>query len=65
MKKQFGNTGFEVFPVAYGGIVSMQDGQELSDRYVAWAVEKGVNYFDVAPSYLTTKSGEEIRKAML
>lgn len=51
MKKQFGNTGFEVFPVAYGGIVSMQDGQELSDRYVAWAVEKGVNYFDVAPSY--------------
>lgn len=51
MKKQFGNTGYEVFPVAYGGIVSMQDGQELSDRYVAWAVNKGVNYFDVAPSY--------------
>lgn len=51
MKRQFGNTGYEVFPVAYGGIVSMQDGQDLSDRYVSWAVDKGVNYFDVAPSY--------------
>ena len=51
MKRVFGNTGYQVFPVAYGGIVSMSDGQLPSDGYVSWAVERGVNYFDVAPSY--------------
>lgn len=51
MKRQLGNTGYQVFPVVYGGIVSMLDGQSPSDRYVSWAIERGVNYFDVAPSY--------------
>ena len=49
--RAFGRTGFDISAVAYGGIVSMQDGQEASDRYVAWAIERGINYFDVAPSY--------------
>jgi aryl-alcohol dehydrogenase-like predicted oxidoreductase len=44
-------TGYTVSAVAYGGIVSQRDGQDNSDRYVAWAVDRGVNYFDVAPSY--------------
>lgn len=51
IKRKFGNTGFEVTPVAYGGIISMRDGQDSSDKYVAWAVDHGINYFDVAPSY--------------
>lgn len=51
MKRPLGNTGMELFPVAYGGIVSMNDGQNESDSYVQWAIEHGVNYFDVAPSY--------------
>ena len=51
IKRTLGKTGYEISAVAYGGIVSMNDGQERSDRYVAWAVEQGVNYFDVAPSY--------------
>lgn len=51
MKRKLGNTGYDVFGVAYGGIVSMNDGQTPSDRYVSWAVDHGVNYFDVAPSY--------------
>lgn len=51
VKRALGRTGFEVFPIVYGGIVSMRDGQSPSDRYVSWAVDKGVNYFDVAPSY--------------
>ena len=47
-------------PSWYGGIVSAgfydnvsypSEGQEASDRYVSWAVERGVNYFDVAPGY--------------
>jgi aryl-alcohol dehydrogenase-like predicted oxidoreductase len=46
-----GNTGYEVSPVAYGGIVSMRDGQKNSDRYVSWAIDRGINYFDVAPLY--------------
>ena len=51
MKRRLGKTGYEVFPVAYGGIVSMKDGQTPSDGYVSWAIDHGVNYFDVAPSY--------------
>lgn len=50
-KRKLGKTGYEVFPVAYGGIVSMNDGQRASDNYVAWAIDRGINYFDVAPSY--------------
>jgi len=49
--RTFGRTGFEISAVSYGGIVSMNDGQDASDRYVSWAVDRGVNYFDVAPSY--------------
>ena len=51
LTRTLGKTGYQVFPVAYGGIVSTKDGQLPSDRYVAWAIEHGVNYFDVAPSY--------------
>ena len=49
--RKFGRTGFEISAVSYGGIVSMDDGQTASDRYVDWAIDHGVNYFDVAPSY--------------
>lgn len=51
LKRKLGKTGFEIFPVVYGGIVSRQDGQSASDNYVAWALDRGINYFDVAPSY--------------
>ena len=49
--RKFGRTGFDISAVSYGGIVSMEDGQDASDRYVAWAIDRGINYFDVAPSY--------------
>ncbi|MFI3168658.1 MAG: aldo/keto reductase [Faecalibacterium sp.] len=52
MKKiLLGQTGMEISRVFYGGIVSMDDGQENSDRYVEYAMEKGINYYDVAPTY--------------
>lgn len=51
IKRKLGKTGFDVFPVVYGGIVSSRDGQAASDNYVAWALDRGINYFDVAPSY--------------
>ncbi len=46
-----GKTGMEISRVFYGGIVSMNDGQDASDRYVEYALAHGVNYFDVAPTY--------------
>ena len=49
--RTLGNTGFNVSAVSYGGIVSMEDGQEASNRYVSWAIDQGINYFDVAPTY--------------
>lgn len=59
-RKMLGKTGYEVSPVCYGGIVSAADycdytfdgdGQKESDYYVSWAIEHGINYFDVAPTY--------------
>ena len=58
--RPFGKTGIEISAVSYGGIVSAgiydgvnypKYGQEVSDQYVSWAIDQGVNYFDVAPSY--------------
>ena len=55
-----GKTDIRVSRVSYGGIASAgfydgvsypDEGQKASDRYVAWAVDHGVNYFDVAPGY--------------
>lgn len=50
-KAMLGKTGFMVSRVTYGGIISMRETQKDSDRYVAMAVDRGINYFDVAPSY--------------
>ena len=49
--KTLGKTGLDISRISYGGIVSMEDGQDASDRYVSWAIDRGINYFDVAPSY--------------
>ena len=57
---RLGKTEIQVSRVSYGGIVSAgfydnvlypSEGQEASDRYVHWAMDHGVNYFDVAPGY--------------
>lgn len=50
-RRRLGKTEFQISPVVYGGIVSMEDGQKSSNRYVSYAVDAGINYFDVAPSY--------------
>ena len=49
--RPLGKTGYMVSAVIFGGIISMNEGQQGSDRYVGWAVDHGVNYFDVAPTY--------------
>lgn len=50
-KRQLGQTGEMLSVVGFGGIVVMDEGQAHADRYVAEAIDRGVNYFDVAPTY--------------
>lgn len=46
-----GKTDLKVGAVAFAGIVNMDETPEDAARFTAYAVGKGVNYFDVAPSY--------------
>lgn len=46
-----GKTGLKVSRATFGGIIDMDETPEDAARYVAYAIEQGVNYFDVAPSY--------------
>ncbi len=50
-KRPFGKTGVELSVLGFGGIVVKDVEQDHADRVVAEAVERGVNYFDVAPFY--------------
>ena len=60
-KNTLGKTGLNISAIAYGGIVSTMggyadytfagDGQAASDRTVEYALNAGINYFDVAPRY--------------
>ena len=50
-RRPYGKTGIELSIIGFGGIVVTNEEQEVANRVVAEAVEKGVNYFDVAPGY--------------
>ncbi|MGC1481977.1 MAG: aldo/keto reductase [Chthoniobacterales bacterium] len=50
-KRPFGKTGIELSVVGFGGIIVRDALQSVANRSVAQAVERGVNYFDVAPNY--------------
>lgn len=50
-KRALGRTGEKLSVIGFGGIVVMNAEQVVADRVVAEAFERGVNYFDVAPSY--------------
>ncbi len=43
--------GEELTKVAFGGVIVAGEEQKDADRYVHEALEMGVNYFDVAPTY--------------
>ncbi len=49
--REFGNTGQRLSIVAFAGIVVKDETAENSSRYVSWAIDQGINYFDVAPGY--------------
>ena len=50
-KRTLGRTGQQLSIIAFGGIVVMNESAGDSKNIVAEAVDRGVNYFDVAPSY--------------
>ncbi len=50
-RRVLGNTGEHLSIVGFGGIVVMNETTGEASNIVAEAVDRGVNYFDVAPSY--------------
>ena len=50
-RRPFGNTGSELSIVGLGGVVLVGMTQPEADAIVGEAIDRGVNYFDVAPSY--------------
>jgi len=50
-RRPFGGAGVSLSVIGMGGIVVMGAEQAHADRIVAEFVERGVNYFDVAPTY--------------
>ena len=50
-KRSLGRTGEMLSMIGFGGIVVMNASAEESSKAVKFAIDSGVNYFDVAPSY--------------
>ena len=50
-RRPYGKTGERLSLVGFGGIIVMNVEQSEANQLVAAAVERGVNYFDVAPTY--------------
>lgn len=50
-KRKYGKSNEMLSIIGFGGIIVMNATPEESSAYVGEAIEKGINYFDVAPSY--------------
>jgi aryl-alcohol dehydrogenase-like predicted oxidoreductase len=50
-RRTLGRTRAELSIVGFGGVALVQKTQAEADAMVAEAIDQGVNYFDVAPSY--------------
>jgi aryl-alcohol dehydrogenase-like predicted oxidoreductase len=50
-KRTLGKTGEKLSIIGFGGIVVMDETTGQASNIVAEAVDRGINYFDVAPSY--------------
>ena len=50
-KRRLGKTGVDLSIIALGGVTVMNDPQDTANNLVAEAFDRGINYFDVAPSY--------------
>src|SRR5450755_432183 len=50
-RRTLGKTGEQLSIIGFGGIVVMDEEPGAAANIVAEAVDRGINYFDVAPSY--------------
>jgi aryl-alcohol dehydrogenase-like predicted oxidoreductase len=50
-RRTLGRTGEQLSIVGFGGVVVMNESTSEASNIVAEAVDRGINYFDVAPSY--------------
>jgi len=50
-KREYGRTGENLSVVGFGGIIVMNEKPSSANRIIAQAVDRGINYFDVAPTY--------------
>jgi len=50
-KRPLGKTGVELSIIALGGVTVMDESQQAANSLVAEAFDRGINYYDVAPSY--------------
>ncbi|HEY3928467.1 MAG TPA: aldo/keto reductase, partial [Candidatus Koribacter sp.] len=50
-RRPLGRTGEHLSIIGFGGIVVMNEDPAQSKNIVAEAVDRGINYFDIAPSY--------------
>ena len=50
-RRTLGKTGEQLSIIGFGGIVVMDEETGQASNIVAEAVDRGINYFDVAPSY--------------
>ncbi|MGZ5472044.1 MAG: aldo/keto reductase [Nitrososphaeraceae archaeon] len=50
-KRILGKTGEKLSIIGFGGIIVMNETTQVASRYVSQAIDRGINYFDVAPEY--------------
>ena len=50
-KREYGKTGIKLSIIGFGGIVVDGAEQDHANKLVAEMIERGINYFDVAPTY--------------
>ena len=63
-KRKYGKTDIMLSVIGLGGIVVMGHEQDQANRIVAQAYERGVNYYDVAPSYGDTEAETKLGPAL-
>lgn len=54
--KKYDIFGESLSRIVFGGVIVMNEEQEDANRYVKEAIDAGVNYFDVAPTYGNAES---------
>jgi aryl-alcohol dehydrogenase-like predicted oxidoreductase len=63
-RRAYGGTGVELSIVGLGGVVLVGMTQDEADELVGEAVGRGVNYFDIAPSYGNGEAEERLGPAL-